>query len=473
MSFHIRVTRILIVRVALTMLAAALPTLSRVDVLRAEDRVETRWPSFRGPGARGWTDGKATPTRWDVVKKERVRWKTRIPGLGLSSPIVWGDRVYLTTAVSEKDDARLRVGLYGDIKPADDDSSHSFRLLALDRRSGEILWTRAAHEGIPRIRRHTKSSHANSTPATDGERIVAFFGSEGLFCYETDGKLLWKRQFGRLDSGYYRAKDAQWGFGSSPVIHGGRVIVQCDVQEGSFIAAHDIEDGREVWRTARRDVPTWSTPTVHVHRGVGRVLVNGYRHIGGYDLADGKEIWKLGGGGDIPVPTPVVWEGLVFITSAHGRYSPIYALSADVTGNIELGDGDWKHEHLVWSRQRGGNYMQTPIIYRGLLYACRDNGVLSCFEAKTGERLYRERLGKGRLGFTASPVASDGKLYFTSEDGDVHVIAAGRELKTLAVNQLGAVAMATPAIADGDLLFRTRRHLVCVGGAGLKGSPGS
>jgi outer membrane protein assembly factor BamB len=433
-----------------------------VDSASADEKAALRWPSFRGLGARGWVDGKATPTKWDVVKKTNVRWKTRIPGLGLSSPIVWGDRVYVTTAVSEKDDARLKVGLYGEIKPADDNSVHKFQLLALDRRTGEVLWTRSAHEGVPKIQRHTKSSHANSTPATDGKNIVAFFGSEGLFCYDVDGELMWKKDLGRLDSGYYRVKKAQWGFGSSPVIHDGRVIVQCDVQEGSFLAAYKLEDGSEVWKTPREDVPTWSTPAVHVSGGVGRVFVNGYRRIGGYDLASGKEIWRLEGGGDIPVPTPIVWEDLVFVTNAHGRYAPIYALRTNASGTIELGDREWKHEHLAWSEQRGGNYMQTPIVYRGLLYACRDNGVLSCFDARTGERHYRQRLGKGRYGFTASPVAADGKLYFTSEDGEVHVIAAGREMKTLAVNMLASVAMATPAIADGEILFRTRRQIVCV-----------
>jgi len=424
-----------------------------------------RWPSFRGERASGVGDDQPAPATWDVPAGTNVRWKTAIPGLGLSSPVVWGDRVFLTTAISEKDDAELRVGLYGDIAPVEDDSKHRFVIVCIDRRDGKILWQDTVHEGAPDIRRHPKSSHANSTPATDGRRVVAFFGSEGLYCHDVDGKALWKQDLGRLDSGYYVFPGAQWGFASSPVIAGDRVVVQCDVQKESFLAAFALEDGRELWRTPRKEVPTWSTPTIVARDGGAQIVVNGYLHIGGYDLATGKELWRLQGGGDIPVPTPVVDGERVFVTNAHGALSPIYAVRLGAKGVIDLGSTEWRHEHLAWAQQKGGNYMQTPLVYRELLYCCRDSGVLTVYEAASGDRLYTQRLGAGLSGFTASAVAADGRIYFTSEDGDVHVVRAGKTFELLATNRLGEVAMATPAIVAGEILVRTRRHLVAIGRA--------
>jgi outer membrane protein assembly factor BamB len=244
------------------------------------------------------------------------------------------------------------------------------------------------------------------------------------------------------------------------VIHGDRVIVQCDVQGESFVAAYDIADGSELWRTVRDEVPTWSTPTVDVAER-GQVIVNGWKHIGGYDLETGKELWRLQGGGDIPVPTPVLAHGLIFITNAHGRMAPIYAI--DVSAEGDLGDGS-DSRYVSWSKGRLGNYMQTPIVYGRHLYCCRDNGILACYEAMSGEEHYRERLGPGgQSGFTASAVAGDGKIYVTSEEGEIHVVKAGKAFEVLAVNEMGETCMATPAISEGTIFFRTRNHLVAVG----------
>ncbi len=421
------------------------------------------WPSFRGAGARGIAEGHRTPTEWDVETGQNVLWRTPIPGLGHSSPILWGDRVYVTTAVSGRDNPELKVGLYGDIAPVQDDSVHRWKVYCLDRKSGRVRWDRTAHAGAPKVKRHTKATHANSTMATDGKHVVAFFGSEGLYCYDPEGKLLWKRDFGVLDSGYFAVPAAQWGFASSPVIWKDRVIVQCDVQKGSFLAALDLKSGRELWRTDRRDVPTWSTPTVHEASGRAQVIVNGWKHIGGYDAGNGAELWKLVGGGDIPVPTPVVAHGLIFITNAHGRMAPIYAVRTNAEGEISLKEGETANAHIPWSTHRDGAYMQTPLVYGDYLYVCRDNGVLSCYEARTGKRLYQERLGPaGRTGYTASGVAADGKLYYTSEDGDVFIIQAGPEFKKLGTHTLGETCLATPAISRGTLFFRTRGHLLAI-----------
>jgi outer membrane protein assembly factor BamB len=425
-------------------------------------RADAHWPQFRGPQASGVAEGSRTPHQWTSPK-----WKTPIPGLGLSCPVIWGDRIFITTAVSQKEQ-ELKIGLYGDIKSVDDISQHSWQVLCLNKSDGRLLWKQTAHEGVPKVKRHPKSSHANSTPATDGKHLVCFFGAEGLFCYDLEGKLLWKKDFPQLDSGYFAVPDAQWGFGSSPVIHGGKVIIQCDVQTNSFIAALDIKDGRELWRTPRHDVPTWSTPTVLAPLlkanppPVTQVVANGFRHIGGYDLRTGKELWKLTNAGDIPVPTPIIAHDLIFITSAHGKISPIYAIRANATGDITLKADETTNSFIAWSTKRGGNYMQTPIVVGDYLFAARDHGVVTCFTATTGEQLYSERLGTGRSGFTASPVSADGKLYVTSEQGTVYVLRAAPKFEILATTELGEPCMATPAISGDALFFRTRAHLMCV-----------
>ncbi|MCZ6599069.1 MAG: PQQ-binding-like beta-propeller repeat protein, partial [Planctomycetota bacterium] len=306
---------------ALLLLTLASPLASRAV---AQDG---NWPSFRGPQASGVAEGYPTPVTFDVEAGTNVRWKTPIPGLAHSSPVIWGDHVYLTTAVKTgAEEAELKVGLYGNIFPVQDEGAHELRVLCLDKGSGRILWTRTAFEGVPQVMRHPKGSHAACTPATDGEHVVAFFGSEGLYCYDAEGKQLWKKDLGPLDSGYYLMPKAQWGFASSPVIHEDLVLVQCDVNGDSFVAALKLADGTELWRTPRDDVPTWGSPTVDVREGRSQVIVNGFKHIGGYDLRTGAELWKLEGGGDIPVPTPIVAHDLVFITNAHGTMAPIYAI---------------------------------------------------------------------------------------------------------------------------------------------------
>jgi outer membrane protein assembly factor BamB len=370
----------------------------------------------------------------------------------------------VTTAISGKEKPELKVGLYGNIDPVIDDTPHKFKVYCLDKKSGKILWEQTAYEGVPKVKRHTKATHANSTMTTDGKNVIAFFGSEGLYCYDMNGKLRWKKDFGVLDSGYFQSKEAQWGFASSPVIWGNKVLLQCDVQKGSFVAALDVNNGNEIWRTTRRDVPTWSTPTVCETGGKTQVILNGWKHIGGYDLETGKETWWMEGGGDIPVPTPVVANGLIYITNAHGRMSPIYAVKATAKGGIDLESGASSNDHIAWSMAREGAYMQTPLVYGDYLYVCRDNGVVSCYEAKTGKRLYQERLGTGRTGFTASSVGADGKLYFTSEEGEIYVVKAGPTFEVLSQNPMGEVCMATPAISEGVLFFRTQGHLVAVGG---------
>ncbi len=430
--------------------------------LAADPTPPNHWPQFRGPQASGLNTNRALPTHWNVEQGANVRWKVPIPGLAHASPIIWGDRLYLTTA-SRPGQAELKVGLYGDIGSANDQEPHQWRLLALDRATGSIVFDRIGHEGVPKVKRHPKASHCNSTPATDGRRIVALFGSEGLFCFDLAGQRLWHRDLGPMDSGYFAVKSAQWGFASSPVIHDGKVIVLCDVQTNSFLAAFNLDTGAELWRTPRSDVPTWSTPTVTVTPSGPQILVNGWHHTGAYDLESGRELWKLDGGGDIPVPTPVVGDGLAYFTSAHGRFRPMMAVRLDARGTITPKEVGTTNEFIAWAHPRQGAYMQTPILVGDHLYSCLDNGVVTCFDARTGAIRYSERIGDGAMGFTASPVSDGRHVYFLSETGYAFLLPANATFSVPIPIALNETVMASPAIAEGTLYVRTRGHLLAIG----------
>lgn len=430
--------------------------------LLAESPANRAWPQFRGPQAGGVDDSEALPISWDVETGTNIRWQTPIPGLAHASPIVWGDRVYLTTAV-KPGKSELKVGLYGDIDSVNETEPQQWRLLALDRTTGKVVWNVLGNESVPRVKRHTKATHCNSTPATDGKHIVAFFGSEGLFCFDTAGKLVWKKDLGPMDAGYFDVPSAQWGFAGSPVIHDGRVIVQCDVQKGSFLAVFDLNDGRELWRTARRDVPSWSSPAICNEGGKTQIVVNGWHHAGGYDAATGKELWHLDGGGDIPVPTPIITNGLIYLTSAHGKVRPMRAIRPTASGNITPENPGATNAAIAWAHARQGNYMQTPLALGDALYGCLDLGVLTCFDARTGAIRYSERLSRNGEGFTASPVSDGRNLFFASEVGRVYVVPAGPTFSVVSTNSMNETCMASPAISGGTLFFRTREKLVAIG----------
>ncbi len=450
-------------RLALSIPAALLAGITFTGAATAP-RPGVDWPQFRGISAGGIAEGFSLPTTWDTTKDTNVVWKTPVPGLGLSSPVVWGDEVFISTSISGQKDAGLKVGLYGNVEPVQDDTEHEWRVYALDKKSGAIKWQKSVLKAVPKIKRHTKATHANSTLATDGERLIAFFGSEGLYAFDLKGNQLWKKDLGVLDAGWYVAKQNQWETGSSPILHEGVVIVQVDVQENSFLAAFDAKTGAEKWRTPRTDVPTWGTPTIHTVGGRTQVLVNGYRHAGAYDFQTGKEIWKLGRNGDIPVPTPVVSGGLVYITNAHGPMSPVYAIKETATGDITPAEGATTSEHVAWSVPKGGGYMCTPLVYRDHTYIVTYQGILSVFDAKTGERKYQQRLLENTASaFTSSPVANDGKVYVASEDGQMIVLKAGPVFEKIATNDMGASVLATPAISEGRLLVRTQGMVMAIG----------
>jgi outer membrane protein assembly factor BamB len=426
-----------------------------------ENIAPLNWPSFRGPQGTGIADGQKPPTNWDVQKGTNVRWKRPIAGLAHACPIVWDDRVYIATAVRAGGKSELKVGLYGDVDSADDLTEHSWRICCLDKNSGEILWERTAHRGVPRTRRHTKGSHANCTPATDGTHVLVNFGSEGLYCYDAQGRLLWRRDLGTLEAGWFFDDDYQWGFGSSPVIFRDLAIIQCDVGRGSFVAALRMADGSVAWRTDRDEIPSWGSPGIALGPDRAELVTNATRFARGYDPLTGEELWRLARQSEITVPTPFYGEGLIFIASGYSPIQPIYAIRPGASGDISLGDNERSNEFVSWSTLRGGPYLPTPIAYRGLLFVCSNEGIVACYDAPSGREIYKRRL-PGAGAYTASPVAADGKLYFTDEQGEVTVLKAGAQFKLLAQNALGEVCLATPAISDGALFFRTEGHVIAV-----------
>ena len=422
---------------------------------------ERQWPSYRGYYANGVLDNADLPETWNVETGENILWKYRVPGLGLSSPIVWGDKLFITSAVSESDKEGFKTGMYGSIGSVDDESIHEWMVYCLDKNTGSLLWEKMAYKGVPKQKRHPKSSHANSTMATDGNYVVAFFGSEGLYCYDMDGNLQWEKDFGVLRSVFFVNEDAEWEFASSPLIHKGAVLIQCDVMENSFVSSYDVVSGKEIWKTARDEYPGWCTPNIYYDGDQCRVVLNGYKHRGAYDFETGEEIWKMSGGGDIQVPTPIVNADLVYFNSAHGPQSPIYAIHVSAKGDLTLNDGETTNDYIRWSIPRGGAYMQTMLIYDGHLYNARWNGSVTCYHPGTGEEIWKHKAGSGNS-YISSPVAADGKLYITDDQGVVYILKAGTAYELMRRNELGEICMATPAITDGIIFFRTINQLIAV-----------
>lgn len=432
------------------------------------------WPQFRGPSASGVVEGQPSAINWNVAKAVNVRWSIALPGLAHSSPVVWGNKIFVTTAVTSAAKDETRFGLFGDVAPVKDDPKHTWKVYALDKQTGKILWERIAYAGMPKVKRHPKSTHADSTPVTDGKYLITMFGSHGLYAYDLNGKLLWKQDLGVLDAGWFYDPDYQWEYGSSPIIYKNMVIIQADLQKDSYVAAYDIKNGKLLWKTPREEIPGWSTPTVVEGKSRVELITNGTKAIRGYDPQTGKELWRLTPNSEITTPTPVVAHDLVYVTSGYRPIQPIYAIKlGSATGDITLKEGKDSSDAIAWSKPRGGPYMPTPIVYGDVFYTCSNQGVLTAYNAKTGERLYQERLGGKGGAFTASPVASDGKIYLSSEDGDVFVVKAGPKYELLATNPVGEVMMATPAISDGLVIVRGVSHVFAFGQAPGKTSTAS
>ncbi|MEM7473797.1 MAG: PQQ-binding-like beta-propeller repeat protein, partial [Planctomycetota bacterium] len=421
------------------------------------------WPQFRGLGARGVAEGQNPPTHWNVPENKNVLWKTPVEGLAHSCPIILGDKLFITTAISDEDQAGLRTGLYGDVDSVEDNSEHRFEVHCYNKNDGKLIWKQLACTAAPKVKRHLKSTHANPTPATDGEYVVAFFGSEGLYCYTVDGEFVWKRDFGLLDSGWFFDSSFQWGFAASPIIFEDKVYIQCDIQEGSFVVALDISTGKDVWRVAREEIPAWATPSVLMTETGPQLVTNATNYARSYDPSTGEEIWRIGKNSEIACPTPFLAHGLIYVASGYRPIRPVYAIRPTAKGDISIEIDSKNSPSIAWSNQRSAPYMTTPVVYGDYFYTCNSAGVLECLNAKTGKRIYRKRIATSEAtSFIAALLAADGHIYLPSEEGITLVIKAGPEYELVAENPTGESLHATPAISDGVIYLRSQGHLIAI-----------
>ena len=421
------------------------------------------WPSFRGPDAAGVADGMNLPETWNGTSGENILWRVAIPGLAHSSPVVWGDRVYITSAISSFESATFKPGLYGDGDASKDRSSHRWVVQAFNKHNGELIWERVAYEGTPNEKRHMKSTYASPTPTTDGRIVVAYFGSQGLHAYDVDGNFLWSIDLGHVNVGAYNAPNIEWGTASSPLLWNGRVFLQVDTQEDDFLLSIDAATGEVLWKADRDELPTWGTPTVVPAGGTPELVTNGANFIRGYDPMTGAELWRLGRSSKITAPTPIFTSDHIVVASGRGPERPIFVLRHGARGDLTLPEGESSSEDVVWSKVRRGPYMPTPLIYEGILYVLANNGVFDAYDLQTGEELYRQRIPHLGSGLSASPVAADGKIYLSSEDGDIIVVKAGPEFEHLGTNSMGELLMATPALSEGVMYVRSVDSLFAIG----------
>ncbi len=432
----------------------------KIDAERSKAVRVSTWPQFRGPAASGTGDGERPPTQWNVPEGVNVAWKTPIPGLGHSSPVVWGDRLFITTAIGEGHEPVLRSG--GPSDNVAENWKHFWRLYCLDRHTGKILWERTAAEAPPATRRHPINTYASASPVTDGRHVVALFESQGLFAYDVAGELLWKQDLGILDQGPIYDPEYQWGTGSSPILYQDLVIVQVDRQKDSYLAAFSLKDGSLRWKKQRDEPPSWATPNVFSGQRP-ELITNAPNSVRAYDPATGAELWHLKTGNSmITAPTPIFGLDMIFVTNGFRPLQPIYAIRPGGKGNISPGEGATTGPHVAWSLKGGGPYYTTPLLYGEHLYILSDSGILTSYYAKTGEILYRKRVATG-TSFFASPVAADGLIYLASEGGDVYVVRAGTEFQQVGVNPVGESLYATPAIAGGMIYLRGRHHVFALG----------
>ena len=414
------------------------------------------WPQWRGPDGSGISTEKNLPIEWTPTKN--IKWKTAIDGRGHSSPIVWGNKIFLTTAVEgevvpgAKAVTHMNEGqvfLHPDSVGAD--HKHTFKVMALDRNTGKILWETVAWQGTPYDNRHRKSSYASSTPATDGKLVYAFFGTEGLYAYDYNGKLAWKAQLGNLGT-------VGMGTGTSPILFENLVIVQCDEENGesSFIVALDKKTGKEVWRTPRKVQVSWATPILVRTAKRPELITSGTEFVISYDPATGKELWRHKGVESNAIPSPVANSDMVFLVAG---------FPAKIAMAIKLGgSGDLTGTpNVPWTYAKGTAYVPSPILYGDYLYLTTDRGILTCIDAKTGEVKYEGGRIPIPATFTASPVAFDGKILMTSEDGDTFIVKAGPKHEILGTNSVGEAVYASPAIADGRIFIRGEKNLYCIG----------
>jgi outer membrane protein assembly factor BamB len=426
-------------------------------------KADGSWPSFRGTQASGIAEGQHLPDTWDVKTGRNILWHTPIAGLAHSSPVVWGNIVFVTTAVSSDAGAAFRPGLYGDGDASPDRSRHQWKLIALDKTIGKILWERIAAEGPPVDKRHIKSTYASASPVTNGRVVVASFGSMGVYAYDLAGNFRWKLDLGRIYLGAYDLPSWEWGPASSPIIWNDMVILQVDTHADSFVVALNADRGTTVWKTERDELPSWGTPTVATTPAGPVLVTNASKFVRGYDPRTGRELWRIGKSSKITAPTPIFADGLWVIASGRAPERPIFVVKPDAAGDLTLPDGDTSNAGVAWSKNARGPYMPTPLAYKGVLYVLANNGLFDAIDLQTGKDVYRQRLENVGSGFSASPVAADGKIYLSSEDGEMLVIAAGPTFSQLSTNSMGDTIMSTPALSEGVMYVRTTKTLYAIG----------
>jgi outer membrane protein assembly factor BamB len=422
------------------------------------------WPQFRGPEGACLSAEKGLPVEWSTTKSptKNIAWKVEVPGVGWSSPIVWGARIFLTTAVplGEEPKDLPKKGLYfGGNRPPLKDTVYRWEVHCLDAATGKTLWRETAVERKPYTAIQLKDSYASPTPATDGERVYSYFGTSGLFCHDLAGKLVWRKDLGKFKT--------QFGWASSsPVLDGSRLFVLCDNETKSFLLAVDSKTGDDLWRAQRDEKSSWGTP--FVWRTPARVeLLTCAKRVRSYDPASGKLLWSLEGMSLGVCTTPTAGLSLLYVSSGGYMFGdfrrPLYAIRPGATGDITLKGDETSSESVAWLQQGAGPYIPSPLLLDDSVYVLYDQGFFACFDAKTGKPVYpKQRIERDASGFTASPWAYEGKIFCLSEDGDTFVIQAGREFKVTGKNSIGEMCMATPAIAKGSLFLRGMKHLYCI-----------
>jgi outer membrane protein assembly factor BamB len=416
------------------------------------------WPRYRGPDAMGVAEEAQLPDSWDVSKN--VEWKSDIPGRGWSSPIVWGDRVFLTTVVDSGNAEEAKKGLYfGGNRNKASKEIHEWRVLCLDLTTGKVLWNEVVHKAAPSNPIHIKNSYASETPVTDGEFVYAYFGNVGVFCFDFDGKLKWKKPFDVVRTRF------DWGTASSPVLHNGRLYIVNDNEEQSYLVALAASNGEEIWRVNRDEGSNWAAPFVWENELRTELITPGTGKTRAYDLS-GKQLYQFGGASSITIATPYAKFGKLFVSSGYilDSKKPIWAIQPGASGDISLKPDETSNEFVTWCQKGAGPYNPSTIVYGDQLYVLLDRGLVASYDARTGKPVYgRKRLPNGRA-FTSSPVAANGRLYFVNEFGVTFVVKAGREYELLAENSLAEedMCMATPAIVGDRLLIRTAARIYCI-----------
>lgn len=417
-----------------------------------------RWPQFRGPNSSPVADGAGLPDTWSAT--ENVVWKSEIPGRGWSCPIVWADRVFLTTAVSSAPVEQPKKGIYvGGARPDPPDAEYEWKVLCLDLATGRTDWERTVHRGKPQSSIHVKNTYASETPATDGRHVYAYFGNVGIFCLTIQGEPVWEQRWG-----VFPMQDGM-GTAASPVLDGDRLYVVNDNDKQSYLAALDTTSGKEVWRAARDDTSNWASPFVWRNGERTEIIVSGTRKVCAYDV-NGNLSWQLGGMSHNAVPTPFAHEGLLYVASGHtlARRKPIVAVRPGASGDITLPEGSDTGPYIAWCQKSASPYNPSLLGYRNHVYSLLDPGFLCCFDATTGALVYpKRRIPEGRS-FTASPWAYDGKVFCLNEDGVTFVLDAGDEFKLLRTNRLAEddMCLATPGFAGDKLLIRSAVRLYCI-----------